>query len=86
MCDTYREDKDWDFGTGAGFYLNADKEPYSKHYNMYDHIVMEIPKLLESKGLDIVSFPSFDVRQSILFTSPYVGWNPSVVDGSFDGW
>lgn len=28
------EDKDWDFGTGAGFYLNATKAPYSKNYKM----------------------------------------------------
>lgn len=28
------EDKDWDFGTGAGFYVNATSDTYSKHYNM----------------------------------------------------
>lgn len=28
------EDKDWDFGTGAGFYVNATADKYSKHYNM----------------------------------------------------
>ena len=28
------EDADWDFGTGAGFYLDATSEAYSKHYNM----------------------------------------------------
>lgn len=28
------EDKDWDFGTGAGFYVNATAGDYSKHYNM----------------------------------------------------
>jgi S-formylglutathione hydrolase len=28
------EDKDWDFGTGAGFYVNATADDYSKHYNM----------------------------------------------------
>ncbi|KAK4705499.1 S-formylglutathione hydrolase, partial [Phenoliferia sp. Uapishka_3] len=30
------EDADWDFGTGAGFYLDATSEAYSKHYNMFD--------------------------------------------------
>lgn len=29
------EDKDWDFGTGAGFYLDATADKWSKHYNMY---------------------------------------------------
>lgn len=42
------EDDDWDFGTGAGFYLNAEKEPWAKHYNMYDYIVTELPTLIEA--------------------------------------
>ena len=28
------EDDDWDFGSGAGFYLNATEEPWSAHYRM----------------------------------------------------
>ena len=36
----------WDFGLGAGFYLNATQEPWSKHYQMYDYIVNELPKLI----------------------------------------
>jgi S-formylglutathione hydrolase FrmB len=50
-----REDKDWDFGTGAGFYLTATSEAYKKHYNMYEHIVTEIPEALEKADLGIVS-------------------------------
>lgn len=42
------EDTDWDFGTGAGFYLNATNPKYSKHYNMYTHVTLELPNLLES--------------------------------------
>jgi S-formylglutathione hydrolase FrmB len=42
------EDADWDFGTGAGFYLNATNPKYSKHYNMYTHVTLELPNLLES--------------------------------------
>ncbi len=30
------EDESYDFGTGAGFYVNATKAPYDKNYNMYD--------------------------------------------------
>jgi len=47
------EDKDWDFGTGAGFYLNATSDKYSKHYNMYDFIVEELPSHLSSLPLDL---------------------------------
>jgi S-formylglutathione hydrolase len=36
----------WDFGLGAGFYLNATQEPWSEHYHMYDYIVAELPALI----------------------------------------
>lgn len=49
------EDKDWDFGTGAGFYLTATSDAYKKNYNMYDHILREIPEALEKADLGIVS-------------------------------
>ena len=32
------EDESYDFGLGAGFYLNAKREPWSKHYRMYDYV------------------------------------------------
>ncbi|MBZ2169716.1 S-formylglutathione hydrolase [Marinobacter sp. F4216] len=41
------EDDDYDLGTGAGFYLNATREPWAKHYRMYDYVVSELPELLE---------------------------------------
>ena len=28
----------WDFGAGAGFYLDATQEPWSRHYRMYSYI------------------------------------------------
>lgn len=37
---------DYDFGLGAGFYLNATQAPWSAHYRMYDYIVEELPGLL----------------------------------------
>jgi len=40
--------KVYDFGVGAGFYLNAITEKYKKHYNMYDYVVKELPDLVES--------------------------------------
>ncbi|MGY1408113.1 S-formylglutathione hydrolase [Luteimonas sp. A611] len=38
----------YDLGKGAGFYLNATREPWSKHYRMYDYIVDELPAWVES--------------------------------------
>ena len=41
-------DGDWDFGLGAGFYINATQAPWSTNYRMYDYIVDELPALIES--------------------------------------
>ena len=38
----------YDFGLGAGFYVNATQEPWSKHYQMYDYVLEELPALIES--------------------------------------
>ncbi|KAH7679357.1 S-formylglutathione hydrolase protein [Dioscorea alata] len=35
----------WDFGVGAGFYLNATQEKW-KNWRMYDYVVNELPKVL----------------------------------------
>ena len=37
----------WDFGLGAGFYLDATEEKYKKHYNMGSYITKELPFLME---------------------------------------
>jgi hypothetical protein len=52
------EDNDWDFGTGAGFYLNATNPKYAKHYNMLTHVTMELPQVIEAAGIPIVSLDS----------------------------
>lgn len=36
------EDKDWDFGTGAGFYLDATQAPWDRNYRMYSYVVQEL--------------------------------------------
>ena len=48
------EDDAYDFGTGASFYVDATKEPWSKGYKMYSYITEELPKALfeEFKELD----------------------------------
>jgi S-formylglutathione hydrolase len=40
------EDDAYDFGSGAGFYVDATKKPYDKGYNMYSYITEELPKAL----------------------------------------
>ncbi len=40
------EKDDWDFGTGAGFYVDATVEPWSSHYNMFTYVVQELPDLI----------------------------------------
>ena len=46
----------WDFGHGAGFYLNASEAPWSTHYHMHDYVVHELPALIETH------FPASDIR------------------------
>ncbi|MBH3340476.1 S-formylglutathione hydrolase [Pseudomonas mendocina] len=38
----------YDFGLGAGFYVNATQEPFARHYRMYDYVVQELPALIEA--------------------------------------
>ncbi|WP_010486809.1 S-formylglutathione hydrolase [Pseudomonas sp. S9] len=46
----------YDFGLGAGFYLNATQEPWARHYRMHDYVVHELPALIEA------NFPVTDRR------------------------
>jgi S-formylglutathione hydrolase len=39
----------YDFGLGAGFYVNATQAPWSQHYRMYDYVVHELPALVTAK-------------------------------------
>jgi S-formylglutathione hydrolase len=49
----------WDFGLGAGFYVNATQSPWSQHYRMYDYVVCELPALLKAQ------FPVDEARMAI---------------------
>jgi len=40
------EHESYDFGTGAGFYVNATTPGYRDHYRMYDYIVKDLPALV----------------------------------------
>ena len=41
----------YDFGLGAGFYVNATEPPWNTHYNMYSYIVKELPQLIQANFL-----------------------------------
>jgi len=47
------ENKAYDFGLGAGFYVNATQAPWSTHYHMYDYVTKELPKALEQSDLPL---------------------------------
>lgn len=46
-CNLPGETDNWDFGEGAGAYLDAVKEPWSKHYRMFSYVSKELPKLIK---------------------------------------
>ncbi len=37
---------DWEFGEGAGFYLDATEEPWSSRFNMHTYVADELPALI----------------------------------------
>jgi len=53
------EKDNWQFGSGAGFYLDATREPYAAHYRMYSYIVEELAALVAAE------FPADMSRQGI---------------------
>ncbi|GFR45590.1 hypothetical protein Agub_g6985 [Astrephomene gubernaculifera] len=55
------EAESWDFGVGAGFYLNATQEKW-RAWRMYDYIVEELPALLRSAPV----FASLDPSRASL--------------------
>jgi S-formylglutathione hydrolase len=53
------DSESWDFGVGAGFYVDATQAPWSRHYRMYSWITRELPMLVERH------FPVDAARQGI---------------------
>ncbi len=43
------EHDDWDFGSGAGFYVNATQAPWDQHYRMFAYVTEELPSLIEKE-------------------------------------
>jgi S-formylglutathione hydrolase len=42
------EDDTYDFGSGAGFYVDATELPWARHYRMYTYVTQELPALIEA--------------------------------------
>ena len=47
--DNVADDDGYDLGKGAGFYLNATREPWAAHYRMYDYLSDELPALIRER-------------------------------------
>ena len=45
--DDVPDDPNYDFAQGAGFYLDATEEPWSKNYNMYSYVVDELVEIIK---------------------------------------
>ncbi|EIZ79081.1 carboxylesterase [Novosphingobium sp. Rr 2-17] len=57
--DDVPDDAGWDFGKGAGFYVDATQEPWAKNFRMRSYIEHELPALIADE------FPADMARQAI---------------------
>ncbi len=53
------DDAAYDLGQGAGFYVNATQEPWAAHFQMWDYISEELPRVL------MANFALEDDRQAV---------------------
>lgn len=53
------DDAFWDFGLGAGFYVDATRPPWSEHFLMYSYVTRELPEIIRAE------FPARADRQGI---------------------
>ncbi|MEO0949457.1 MAG: S-formylglutathione hydrolase [Cyanobacteria bacterium J06641_5] len=53
------EDKDYDLGSGAGFYVDATAEPWQLFYQMYSYVTAELPEIIATH------FPSIPEKSGI---------------------
>ncbi|WP_298427830.1 S-formylglutathione hydrolase [Rhodoblastus sp.] len=53
------EPDNWQFGSGAGFYVDATQEPFAQNYRMYSYVTKELPELVAA------NFPVDMDRQGI---------------------
>ncbi|EKF17878.1 S-formylglutathione hydrolase [Nitratireductor pacificus] len=53
------EPDNWQFGKGAGFYVDATEAPFSRNYRMYSYVIEELPRLIAE------NFPADMDRQGV---------------------
>ncbi len=58
-ADVADEPDNWQMGKGAGFYLDATRQPWAAHFNMYSYITEELPAIIARE------FPADMARQGI---------------------
>lgn len=58
-CGIEGEDDSYDFGTGAGFYVDATEEKWKTNYRMFSYVTKELPALIAS------NFPALPEKQSV---------------------
>ena len=46
-CNIEGEEESWDFGTGAGFYVDATEPKWKSNYKMYSYVTKELPTLIQ---------------------------------------
>jgi len=54
------EDEHWDFGSGAGYYVDATEEKWKNNYRMFSYVAKELPSIIER------NFPVLADKQSIM--------------------
>ena len=54
------DEEAWDFGQGAGFYVDATQPPFDRHYRMASYVAGELPALIAAH------FPADMTRQGIM--------------------
>jgi S-formylglutathione hydrolase len=53
------ESDSWDFGVGAGFYIDATAEPWAANYRMFSYVTDELPAIIDA------NFPTQQGNRSI---------------------
>ena len=59
-CNIEGEEDSWDFGTGAGFYLDATDDEWKTNYRMFSYVTKELPTIISTH------FPVNENLQSIM--------------------
>ncbi|RYZ63169.1 MAG: S-formylglutathione hydrolase, partial [Proteobacteria bacterium] len=55
------EKDNWQFGQGAGFYVDATQAPFDRNYRMQQYVLTELPALVAA------NFPSIDLGRQGIF-------------------